>query len=1079
MLSQIYMKKILSLIGLLSLLSCSGGGGTLFERLDETKTGIDFVNRIAETDELNVLVYEYFYNGGGVAAADLNNDGLIDLYFTANLGSDKVYQNLGDLKFEDKTSNSGITWNKEWKTGVTVVDINEDGLNDIYVSVSGNEESPILRKNKLYINQGNFVFEEQAAKYGLDCNSFTTQTAFFDFDKDGDLDAYVMNHNVKDFKRFDVEAIHFMRDEFAGDKLFRNDNGFFNDVSKEAGIKGNPIGFGLGMHIADLNDDNWPDIYISNDYLEGDYLYINNQDGTFTDNIKDMVDHTSYFSMGNDVADINNDGLPDIFTSDMLPEDNKRQKLLFGPDKYEAYLNMLQNDFHPEVMRNMLHINEGTGRYAEMGQLAGLSNTDWSWSPLLADFDNDGLNDMFISNGYVRDYTNNDFVKFYSEQRSEGNDNVLDIINQMPSTKLANYVFKNNGNQRFTNVQKAWGFEDKIVSNGAIYADLDNDGDLEIITNSINEAAGIFENKSQGQNFLKISLSGESAEIINAKIRFEAAGKVFYREFSPNHGFQSAYFGPQHFGLGAISAIENLTVIYPNGETQLIENPAINSLLKVAYQPNGEFTSVEERALFEQEDFQEIDHAQMAINDFNRQLLLPWMYSYQGPCMTKGDVNDDGIEDFYLGGGKGSAGKLMLGTKKGTYLSSNESVFKAWELSTDVDAHFFDAEGDGDLDLYVVGGGYEYLANDLLLQNKLYLNDGKGNFTKDDVSFPSDLFADGCVEVFDFDNDGDQDVFVGGFVQPGNYPQANPSRLYLNDGGKFSKMENEIFKNLGLIKSAVSTDYNDDGLLDLVISGEWTAIKVLKNTGNGFQEDKSAIPNLSGLWQSMFVEDLDGDGDQDLVVGNLGLNTQFCASKDEPLSLHLADFDGNGRQDPIISCFIQGKSYPAYSRDELLAHIAPLKRVYNSYESYSEATTEMLLENFKEVEPTIFTSNELSTVYFENIGSTFVQRELPVQIQASPVYAMLAMDVNEDGFMDLIVGGNNTHTRVRIGNISANHGQVFLNDGKGQFSYLPQSLSGLDLKGEVRSLKLVNGKLLVGRNTGSVLSYGKGVIQIQ
>jgi hypothetical protein len=617
------------------------------------------------------------------------------------------------------------------------------------------------------------------------------------------------------------------------------------------------------------------------------------------------------------------------------------------------------------------------------------------------------------------------------------------------------------------------------VSNGAIYADLDNDGDLEVITNSINESAGIFENKSKGQNFLKISLSGKSSEIMNAKIRFEAAGKVFYREFSPNHGFQSAYFGPQHFGLGAISTIEMLEIIYPNGKTQVIEKPAINSLLKVNYEPSGEVTSVKGNSIFEQEDFQEINHAQLPINDFNRQLLLPWMYSYQGPCMAKGDVNNDGIEDFYLGGGKGSPGKLMLGTKKGTYSSSNESVFKAWELSTDVDARFFDAEGDGDLDLYVVGGGYEYLPNDLLLQNKLYLNDGKGNFTKNDVSFPSDLFADGCVEVFDFDNDGDQDVFVGGFVQPGNYPLANPSRLYLNDGGKFSKMENDIFENLGLIKSAVSTDYNNDGFLDLVISGEWTAIKLLKNTGNGFKEDLSSIPVFSGLWQSMLAEDFDGDGDQDLIVGNLGLNTQFCASKKEPLRLHLADFDGNGRQDPIISCFIQGRSYPAYSRDELLDHIAPLKRVYNSYESFSEVTTEMLLENFKEVESKVYTTDELSTVYFENVGGKFVQRELPVQVQASPVYAMLAMDVNDDGFKDLIVGGNNTHTRVRIGNVSANHGQVFLNDGKGQFSYLPQSKSGLDFKGEVRSLKLVNGNLLVGRNMASVLSYEMGVIQIQ
>jgi len=1066
------MKKLLIFFPVL-FFSCQLGSNTLFQKLDANDTGIDFQNSIQETSELNVLLYEYFYNGGGVAAADFDNDGLVDLYFTANLGTDKVYKNKGKLTFEDKTLGSGIVWNKEWKTGVTVVDINEDGLKDIYVSVSGNEENPELRKNKLYINKGDFKFEEQAAKYGLDCNSFTTQTAFFDYDKDGDLDAYVMNHNVKDFKRFDVEAIHFMRDEFAGDKLFRNDDGFFNDVSKEAGIKGNPIGFGLGMHIADLNNDNWPDIYISNDYLEGDYLYVNNQDGTFSDKINEMVDHTSYFSMGNDVADVNNDGLPDIFTSDMLPEDNKRQKLLFGPDNYEGYLNMLQNGFHPEIMRNMLHINEGSGKFTEVGQLAGISNTDWSWSPLIADFDNDGFKDMFISNGYLRDYTNNDFVKFYSEQRSEGNDNVLEIINKMPSTKVANYAFKNTGNQTFTNAQKNWGFEDKGISNGAIYADLDNDGDLEIITNNINEPAGIFKNTSKETNFIKVELEGINAQILNTKIKVLAGGQTQYREFSPNHGFQSSYFGPQHFGLGKATSIDQVELIYPNGEVQTIKNPSFNSILKVAYAPTGKLEILKPDKFFKELDVQLIEHQQMPFNDFNRQLLLPWMYSYQGPCMAKGDINGDGIEDFYLGGGKGSSGQLMKGLPNGTYQKTNEAVLKQWELCTDTDARFFDADNDGDQDLYVVGGGYEYLPNDLLLQNRLYLNDGKGNFTKTDSAFPPDLFSDACIEVLDFDNDGDQDVFVGGFVVPGNYPTANPSRFYVNNGGTFSRLENELFNSLGLIKDAVAGDYNKDGKVDLIVAGEWTEVQFLKNTGKGFELDKESITSKSGLWQYLIVDDFDGDGDLDLIAGNLGLNTQLCANKEEPLTLNVTDFDGNGRLDPIISCFIQGESFPIYSRDELLDHIAPLKKVYNSYEAYSEVTTKKLLENFKEVEPKVLEVSELATTYFENVNGKFVEKTFPIQIQAAPVYAVLAEDIDNDGDKDLIVGGNNTHTRVRIGNISANHGQIFLNDGKGNFTYLPQYKSGLNIKGEVRSLQMINGKLVIGRNMGSLLFYGK------
>lgn len=1066
------MKKYIFFCFSLFTLSCQKSNDTLFVALDAADSGIDFENSIQETNDLNVLVYEYFYNGGGVAAADFDNDGLVDLYFSANQGSDKIYKNLGALKFEDKSEMVGLAWNKEWKTGVTVVDINADGLLDIYVSVSGNEERPDLRKNKFYINEGNFKFTDKAAEYGLDCDGFTTQTAFFDYDKDGDLDAYVMNHNVKDFKRFDVEAIHFMRDQYAGDKLFRNDDGKFIDVSKEAGIKGNPIGFGLGINVSDLNEDGWPDIYISNDYLEGDYLYVNNQDGTFSDKIADMVDHTSYFSMGNDVADINNDALPDIFTADMLPEDNKRQKLLFGPDNYEGYLNMLQNGFHPEVMRNMLHINEGHGKFSEMGQLAGISNTDWSWSPLLADFDNDGFKDMFVSNGYLRDYTNNDFVKFYSEQRSEGNDNVLEIINKMPSTKTANYVFKNRGGQTFENVQESWGFEDARITNGAIYADLDNDGDLEIITNNLNETASIFENKTNEKgNYIAIDLEGSSNQILNTKIKVYANGNSQYREFSPNHGFQSSYYGPQVFGLGASTSIDKIEVVYPNGQGQVLNNPAVNAYLNIPYAPQEMDVLEKESPIFKEIDFQSIVHSQKHLNDFNRQILLPWMYSFEGPCIAKGDIDKDGIEDFYLGGGKGSQGQLMKGLGNGKYQAVSEATFKQWELCTDVDAEFFDADNDGDLDLYVVGGGYEYLPNDLMLQNRLFLNDGKGNFTKTDSAFPADIFSDAAVEVFDFDNDGDQDVFVAGFVVPGDYPQANPSRMYINESGVFKNLSLELFQNLGLITDVKAVDYNADGNMDLMLAGEWTAIKILKNTGGSFEEANDAISSGTGLWQSLLLEDFDGDGDMDLVAGNLGLNSQYCASDAEPLQLHLADFDGNGRMDPVISCYIQGESYPAYSRDEILDHIAPLRKVYTTYEIYSGVTTQVFLDNFPNIKPEIFKSTNLSTSYFRNDNGTFVKVDLPVQIQAAPIYAMLAKDVNGDGKKDLIAAGNNTHTRVRIGNISANHGQVFLNNGQGEFKYLSPSKVGLNLQGEVRSMSEVNGKLLIGQNQGSIRAF--------
>ncbi len=884
-----------------------------------------------------------------------------------------------------------------------------------------------------------------------------------------------MNHNVRDYKRFDVQAIHFMRDQYAGDKLMRNDNGVFKDVSAEAGIKGTPIGFGLGINVSDLNGDNWPDIYISNDYLEGDYLYINQKDGTFSDDIKDHVDHTSYFSMGNDVADINNDALPDIFTSDMLPEDNKRQKLLFGPDNYEGYLSMLRNEFHPEIMRNMLHVNEGNGRYAEIGQLAGISNTDWSWSPLLADYDNDGFKDLFITNGYLRDYTNNDFIKFYSEQRSEGKDNVLEIINKMPSSKVSSYIFRNKGDLTFENMQAKWGISEKNISNGAVYADLDNDGDLEIITNNLNEPASIFKNtlneKEEPKNYISVKLEGKPAEILNTKIKVRTASGVQFREFSPNHGFQSSYSGPQYFGLGSQSSVESIEVEYPNGQSQTIKNPAINQILEIKYKPSEIPVRGLDNTIFTESSITELMHGQMPLNDFSRQILLPWMYSYQGPCLAKADVNKDGIEDFYMGGGKGFPGKLMLGKPAGGYVSTNEAVLKQWELCTDTDAVFFDSDSDGDLDLYVTGGGYEYLPNDLLLQNRLYLNDGKGNFTKTDDAFPADLFADSCVELIDFDNDGDQDVFVGGSVLPTGYPMFNPSRFYCNDKGHFTSVSPELFSGLGIIKDAVKIDYNEDGLFDLITAGEWTGITVFKNTGKNFDIDHEAISSGSGLWQNLSIGDFDRDGDADLLAGNLGENSQLCASSTEPLSLYVADYDQNGRLDPILSCFIQNKNHPFYSRDEILDQLSPLRKVYNSYESYSDQTIDDVLKNFKDIKPEILKVSDLRTKLFINESGKFVEKPLPVIIQSSPVYAMLPFDVNGDGFLDFIAAGNNWHTRVRLGNISANHGQVYLNDGKGNFSYLPQYKSGISVIGETRSILKVNNDLLFGRNGDYVKSY--------
>lgn len=1090
--------KLIRLFLLIPLLvSCrENAPESLFTLLDAEQTHIDFINHLQETEQDNVLNYEYFYNGGGVAAADFNNDSLIDLYFTANQGEDKLYLNEGKLTFSDITQRAGLTWKGEWKTGVTIVDINKDGWQDIYVSVSGNIEKPELRRNKLYINNKNLTFTDRASEYGLDLPTYSTQSAFFDYDNDGDLDVYLLNHNVKDFKRFDVEAVHAMRDSLAGHRLLRNDKGKFVDVSAQAGIKGNPIGFGLGIHTADLNNDGWMDIYVSNDYIEEDYLYLNNKNGTFSDVIKQATGHVSYFSMGNDVGDINNDLLPDIVTMDMLPEDNKRQKLLYGPDKYEAYLSMLGHGFHPEVMRNMLQLNNGlepnrsdpmagTGpdvpTFSEIGQLAGISNTDWSWSALLADYDNDGFKDLFVTNGYLRDYTNNDFIKYYADEARQKNQSVLDVISHMPSIKTPNYLFRNEHNLTFSNKQTEWGFGTPVLSNGAVYADLDNDGDLEIVTNNINEKAYVYRNmtvEKAGSNFITINLNIKQAALstTGTKVYVYSGDLRQYQEYTPTHGYQSSMMIPVHFGLDKHQTVDSLIVVWPDGNVQKLRNVAANHRLNIDYAVTSSVMAINTTdsppllALTEALDY---EHKQQPLNDFNRQLLLPHMYSYQGPRMAKGDVNKDGLDDLYIGGGKGQAGELFLQQKGGRFLKSSKVAFKQDELCTDTDAVFLDADADGDLDLYVSSGGYEYLPNDLMLRNRLYLNDGHGNFSKDVKSLDPQDYAGSDVEVIDFDKDGDQDLFVGGSVIPNQYPGFKPSRLYRNDGGKFVRVNNAVFDTLGMLTDACVVDFNNDGFDDLVAVGEWTSIIRLQNEHGVFKRVPDDLDQITGFWQSIACDDFDKDGDTDLIVGNYGLNSSFKASPEWPLTMHTDDFDGNSTVDPIISYYIQGKSYPAYSRDELLDQLAPLRKKYVSYALYSEATTDDILNEFKGKTPSKASITHLSTLYLVNNKGRFERKELPIQAQFAPVYAIATEDLNADGFPDLILAGNQTHGRVRTGNLDANYGQVFLNDRKGNFTYLPQYQSGLHLRGDVRSMKFINNQLVVGINSRNVQVYAK------
>jgi hypothetical protein len=1046
---------------------------TLFELLSASETGVDFKNTLVEDEENNVLNYEYFYNGGGVAVADFDNDGLTDIYFTGNQLADKLYLNKGDLSFEDITEKAGISHqNGEWKTGVSVVDINQDGWMDIYVCLSNNETNPERRKNKLYINNKNLTFTENAESYGLAIPSFTTMAGFVDFDQDGDLDCYLLNHNVEDFNRFDADFIRKQRDPYAGDMLLENNDGKFTDISEKAGIKGNPLGFGLGLQIADLNQDGWPDIYVSNDYIENDYLYINNQDGTFTDKIKEMTGHTSYFSMGSDIADINNDLLPDIFTLDMLPESNERQKLLFGPDNYEAYLSMIKNDYHVEIMRNMLHLNNGNGTFSEIGQVAGVSNTDWSWASLFADYDNDGNKDLFVTNGYLRDYTNNDFIKYYSDQRSNSNGAVLDIIKEMPSSLTSNYIFQNNGNLSFTDKTKEWGIERPINSNGAVYADLDNDGDLEIIVNNNNEVASIYKNLQQEtevKNFLSVKLNATASKCEGAKLIVYQNNQQQLFLNNSVRGFQSSISSPIHVGLGTTDKIDSLVIMWADGFFQKVVSPKINASLTIEYQPENKFTENLNAPLFKASETLNFVHQQLPFNDFRRQLTLPQMYSYAGPTMAIGDINRDGLDDIYVGGGKGQAGKLFLQNKSGNFVSSTQTAFSDNTLSTDTDAVFFDVDNDNDLDLYVTSGGYEYLIEDLLLKNRLYINDGSGNFSKEQVNDNAQLEGNNVVEAFDFDNDGDTDIFVGGSVIPGNYPGFYPSRFYRNDNGVLIENTTSDFSKIGLITGATSGDFDKDGRTDLIIVGEWTGVLYFKNTGSGFKKEN--IGNATGLFQSVISGDMDNDGDLDLIVGNFGLNSQYKASAAEPVQVHVKDFDGNGRIDPLISTYVQGVSYPAYSLDEITAQLPSLRKTYNNYASYSKANTTDILKVLGNEDVLTYEANTLETLLFINENGTFKQSSLPIEIQFSPVNALLLQDINGDGLPDLITGGNQSNIRVRTGKIDASYGQVFINKGNGKFQYLIQKDSGISVKGDVRSVVWISDQLIFGINSGDARAF--------
>lgn len=1070
----------------------------LFKLLPSEQTHIDFSNTLTEGLNTNVLVYQYFYNGGGVAIGDLNGDGFDDVYFTGNMTDNKLYLNLGHMQFKDITDLAGVAGRPgPWKTGVTLADVNGDGKLDIYVCYSGKLDAE-KRVNQLFINQGNNSqgipqFKDLTAQFGLGFPTFSTQAYFFDYDKDGDLDLLLVNHNIERISILDevsVKQLNAKHDDQAGIKLLQNNSGKFKDVSKQSGITSSALSYGLAAGIADINGDGWSDIYISNDYSVPDRLYINNGKGGFKDELEQQIGHTSFYSMGNSIADINNDNLPDIFTLDMLPEDNKRQKLLFGADNYEAFNLNLKVGFYYQYMRNMLQLNNGNNTFSEIGQLAGVSNTDWSWAPLFADYDNDGWKDLFVTNGYTRDYTNMDFLKYMGDQlqdRRVMREDLLNIVNKMPSSEVKSYLFKNNGDATFTNTSVNWGINKSSNSNGAAYADLDNDGDLDLVVNNINQQAFVYENQASGNNnnhYLSIKLDGEGGNTagIGAKVVVYSAGKTQSLEQMPTCGYQSSVSPVLHFGLGKTSQLDSLKVIWPLGKSQVVKQLKGNQRITLN-EKESTFQHLE--VLSKTPIFEEVNSPIASIsideltNDFYRQPLMVNPISFSGPCMVKGDVNGDGLEDVYVGAHDGKVARFYIQKKDQTFELKAQPAFEVDKKCTDADALIFDANGDGSPDLYVCSGGYnEYLPNDPLLADRLYINDGKGNFFKAKNALPKMEGSKSCVRQADINGDGSPDLFVGGRVIPGRYPETPSSYILINNGkGIFidqTAKYNPTIKKMGMVTDASWVDMNGDKKLDLIVVGEWMPITVFESK-NGKLVDETLRyfgKKYTGWWNCLKVVDINHDGRPDIIAGNLGLNSQCKASNKEPAEMYYKDFDDNGSVDPILCYYVQHTSYPCVTRDQLLDQMAMMRGRFPDYKSYADVKINQLFTPEEMKGAGHLKANHLLTTCFisDNKGK-YKPSQLPLQAQYAPIYTISVLDYDQDGKEDILLCGNISNANLRFGKYDANYGTLLKGDGKGNFKYINQQQSGFKLMDEVRSVVTLKDLFLFSEGNGQIKAY--------
>ncbi|MCB0665359.1 MAG: VCBS repeat-containing protein [Saprospiraceae bacterium] len=1091
---------------------------TLFNLLTPEQTGVNFVNLLEEDDSFNIIQYLYFYNGGGVAVGDLNNDGYPDIYLSSNRKSNRLYLNKSrsaeKIKFIDVTDAAGVAGTGSWTTGVNLVDINSDGWLDIYVSEVGGYKN-FQGRNQLFINQGctpggdgscQVTFKEAAAEYGLDFSGFSSQSAFFDYDLDGDLDMYLLCHSVHSSESYRDTASTRKRNLEIGDKLFENrgpqNNGnlpIFQDISERAGIYGGIAGYGLGISIGDLDKNGYPDIYIGNDFHENDFLYLNQGDGSFREASNRMLQHTSYFSMGNDMGDLNNDGWLDLMTLDMKPEDEVLFKSAQGPDPYDIYRFKRSFGYHHQFPQNSLHINLGANvgeeiRFSENAQIMGVSSTDWSWSTLLADFDLDGWKDIYISNGIPKRPNNLDYLKFISNRKIQEKASDLELTSQMPSGKVSNYAYHNLQGSHFEDQTEAWGVKRPSISHGAAYADFDQDGDLDLVVNNLNDAAYLYENTATqitGNHFITIKLKGppENTFAIGSKVTVKTGDRVQYQELFVTRGWQSTVDYALSFGVDKLEVIDTIRVEWPDRKIQIVTGVDADQIITIDYKnafkkSNRDQERKQNYIFAKSEITPDFSHTENAFFDNTREPLIPYLLSTQGPRISIADVNGDHRQDFYVGGASGQTGALFQQNVDGHFEATNEACFLPKSGCEDTGVTFFDADQDGDPDLYIGSGGNQYHKDEDKLRDRLYFNDGRGNFSYSPEALPDILEQTSCVKAYDFDGDGDTDLFVGTRSIALSYGRPADSYLLVNDGmGRFQVAGKDLIDltGLGMVTDAEWCDVDNNGKIDLLVVGDWMPVTIFTNDGIGFTPGTTGAATY-GWWNTIAVSDLNQDGLPDLVLGNLGSNSNLQASAEMPVQLYLADFDANLTQDPIITYFKQGREYPLLGLDMLGSQMVFLKKKFRSYDQFATKTIDDILNPDQLQASQISKVTTLTSMYAINNGQgefTFI--DLPLPVQNSSINAILIYDFNADQYPDILMGGNFYDLQPAIGRMDSNYGNLLINDRSGKFVAVKNSECNLLLEGQIKDLKIIETgskkTILVARNNAPLqcLEISEGI----